>query len=41
MRKGVGAGLSVSGPARRLKRDHVAELAKIVVHHARLVATKL
>jgi DNA-binding IclR family transcriptional regulator len=37
----VVAGLSVSGPARRLKRDHVAELAKIVVHHARLVATKL
>jgi DNA-binding IclR family transcriptional regulator len=37
----VVAGLSVSGPARRLKRDHVAELAKIVVHHAKLVATKL
>jgi DNA-binding IclR family transcriptional regulator len=37
----VVAGLSVSGPARRLKKDQVAELAKIVVHHARLVATKL
>ena len=37
----VVAGLSVSGPARRLKRDHVAELAKIVVHHARLMTAKL
>lgn len=37
----VVAGLSVSGPARRLKKDQVAELAKIVVHHARLVATRL
>ena len=37
----VVAGLSASGPARRLKKDQVAELAKIVVHHARLVAAKL
>jgi DNA-binding IclR family transcriptional regulator len=38
---GVVAGLSISGPTRRLKKDQVAELAKIVVHHARLVAAKL
>jgi IclR family transcriptional regulator, KDG regulon repressor len=38
---GVVAGLSISGPMRRLKKDQVAELAKIVVHHARLVAAKL
>jgi IclR family transcriptional regulator, KDG regulon repressor len=35
------AGLSVSGPARRLQMDHVAGLAKIVVHHATLVEAKL
>jgi DNA-binding IclR family transcriptional regulator len=35
------AGLSASGPARRLKKDQVVELAKVVVHHAKLVATKL
>jgi DNA-binding IclR family transcriptional regulator len=35
------AGLSVSGPARRLRNDHVAELAKIVIHHADLVSAKL
>jgi DNA-binding IclR family transcriptional regulator len=35
------AGLSASGPARRLKKDQLAELAKVVVHHAKLVATKL
>jgi len=35
------AGLSASGPARRLKKDQVIELAKVVVHHAKLVATKL
>jgi DNA-binding IclR family transcriptional regulator len=37
----VVAGLSISSPMRRLKKDQVAELAKIVVHHARLVAAKL
>jgi DNA-binding IclR family transcriptional regulator len=37
----VVAGLSVSGPARRLQKDQVAGLAKIVVHHATLVAAKL
>jgi DNA-binding IclR family transcriptional regulator len=37
----VVAGLSVSGPARRLKKDQVADLAKIVVHHARLMTAKL
>src|SRR5260370_40537480 len=37
----VVAGLSVSGPARRLKKDQIVELAKVVVHHARLVAAKL
>lgn len=37
----VVAGLSVSGPARRLTKDQVAGLAKIVVHHAKLVAAKL
>jgi DNA-binding IclR family transcriptional regulator len=37
----VVAGLSVSGPVRRLPKDEVAELAKIVVHHARLIETKL
>ena len=35
------AGLSVSGPARRLQKDQVAGLAKIVVHHATLVEAKL
>ena len=35
------AGLSVSGPARRLKKDQVVELAKVVVHHAKLVEAKL
>jgi DNA-binding IclR family transcriptional regulator len=35
------AGLSASGPARRLKKDQVAELAKVVVHHAKLVETQL
>lgn len=37
----VVAGLSVSGPARRLKKDQVGELAKIVIHHASLIAAKL
>src|SRR5258708_26697424 len=37
----VVAGLSASGPARRLKKDQLAELAKVVIHHARLVAAKL
>lgn len=37
----VVAGLSASGPARRLQKDQIVELAKIVVHHAKLVATKL
>lgn len=37
----VVAGLSISGPARRLNKDQVGELAKVVVHHARLVAAKL
>lgn len=37
----VVAGLSASGPSRGLQKGHVAELAKIVVHHARLVAAKL
>jgi DNA-binding IclR family transcriptional regulator len=35
------AGLSASGPARRLQKDQLAGLAKIVVHHARLIAAKL
>jgi DNA-binding IclR family transcriptional regulator len=35
------AGLSVSGPARRLPRDQMAELAKIVVHHAKLIEANL
>jgi DNA-binding IclR family transcriptional regulator len=35
------AGLSVSGPARRLQKDQVAGLAKIVVHLATLVEAKL
>jgi DNA-binding IclR family transcriptional regulator len=35
------AGLSVSAPARGLKKDQVVEMAKVVVHHAKLVATKL
>jgi DNA-binding IclR family transcriptional regulator len=35
------AGLSVSAPARGLKKDRVVEMAKVVVHHAKLVATKL
>jgi len=38
---GVVAGLSISGPTRRLKKDQVPELAKIVVHHARMVGAKL
>jgi DNA-binding IclR family transcriptional regulator len=37
----VVAGLSISGPTRRLRKDQVAELAKIVVHHARMVGAKL
>jgi DNA-binding IclR family transcriptional regulator len=37
----VVAGLSTSGPTRRLKKDQISELAKVVVHHARLVAAKL
>jgi IclR family transcriptional regulator, KDG regulon repressor len=37
----VVAGLSVSGPARRLKKDQMADLAKIVIHHAQLMAAKL
>lgn len=37
----VVAGLSISAPMRQLRKDRVAELAKIVVHHARLVAAKL
>jgi DNA-binding IclR family transcriptional regulator len=35
------AGLSISGPARRLRKDQVAGLAKIVMHHADLVSAKL
>jgi DNA-binding IclR family transcriptional regulator len=35
------AGLSASGPARRLQEDQIVELAKIVVHHAKLIETKL
>ena len=35
------AGLSASGPARRLQKDQMVELAKVVVHQAKLVATKL
>ncbi len=35
------AGLSVSGPAHRLPKDQMVELAKIVVHHAKLIETKL
>jgi DNA-binding IclR family transcriptional regulator len=34
-------GLSASGPARRLKKDQVVGLAKVVVHHAKLVESKL
>jgi DNA-binding IclR family transcriptional regulator len=37
----VVAGISVSGPARRLKKDQMADLAKIVIHHAQLMAAKL
>jgi DNA-binding IclR family transcriptional regulator len=37
----VVAGLSISGPTRRLRKDQITDLAKIVVHHARLVAAKL
>jgi DNA-binding IclR family transcriptional regulator len=37
----VVAGLSISGPTRQLRKDQLAEVAKIVVHHARLVAAKL
>ena len=37
----VVAGLSVSAPARRLKKSEVAALAKIVVHYARMVEEKL
>jgi len=37
----VVAGLSVSGPARNLRKDQVSELAKIVIHHASLVSAKL
>jgi DNA-binding IclR family transcriptional regulator len=35
------AGLSVTGPRRRLAKDQIVELAKIVVHHATLIETKL
>jgi DNA-binding IclR family transcriptional regulator len=35
------AGLSVTGPARRLAQDQLGELAKIVVHHATLIETRL
>lgn len=35
------AGMSVSGPARQLKKDQVGELAKILVHHCELVTAKL
>ncbi|WP_395708093.1 IclR family transcriptional regulator [Reyranella sp.] len=35
------AGMSVSGPARQLKKDQVGELAKILVHHSELVTAKL
>ena len=35
------AGLSVSGPSRRLPKDQVPHLAKIVMHHARLISAKL
>jgi len=35
------AGLSISGPARNLKKDRVPGLAKIVMHHARLIEVKL
>lgn len=36
----VVAGLSISGPSRQLQKARVAGLAKIVVHHAGLVATR-
>jgi DNA-binding IclR family transcriptional regulator len=35
------AGLSVSGPTRGLPKAKVTELAKIVVHQAKLIETKL
>jgi len=35
------AGLSISGPARRLPRTQVVELAKIVMHQAKLIEAKL
>jgi DNA-binding IclR family transcriptional regulator len=35
------AGLSVSGPARALRRDQVPALARIVIHHAKLISAKL
>lgn len=35
------AGLSISGPARRLRKDQVGELSKIVMHHANIVSAKL
>ena len=35
------AGLSVSGPARQLRKAEVGALAKIVVHHARLIEAQL
>jgi DNA-binding IclR family transcriptional regulator len=35
------AGLSVSGPARQLKKDQVSSLAKIVVHYAALIEARL
>src|SRR5206468_11205038 len=37
----VVAGLSVSGPARRLKKSEIVGLAKIVVHYAKMVEEKL
>jgi DNA-binding IclR family transcriptional regulator len=35
------AGLSVSGPARQLKKAEVGALAEIVVHHAKLIEAQL
>jgi DNA-binding IclR family transcriptional regulator len=35
------AGLSVSGPARSLKKDQVGPIAKMIIHHAGLIESKL
>jgi DNA-binding IclR family transcriptional regulator len=35
------AGLSVSGPSRRLSKDQLVELSEIVVHHAKLIEANL